>query len=141
MTVSSRPVIPTIAARDAIVVLSTAPDTATGEGIARVLVEERLAACVNVVPGLVSVYHWKGAVARDSEVLCVIKTRRALLARMARRLGELHPYDVPEILSLRVQAGARPYLAWLRAETRPMVRKTTSARVSRSGKRGKEPKG
>jgi len=133
MGASRRPAMTTVAARDAIVVLSTAPDAPAGERIARALVEERLAACVNVVPGLVSVYHWKGSVARGREVLCVIKTRRGLLARMANRLRELHPYEVPEILSLGVEAGARPYLAWLRAQTQPVPRKAASARRARSG--------
>ncbi len=108
--------------RDAVVALSTAPDVATGERLATVLVEERLAACVNVVPGLASIYRWKGRVERASEVLCILKTRRPLLAQVARRLAELHPYEVPELLVLPVGGGTRTYLAWLREETRSASR-------------------
>jgi periplasmic divalent cation tolerance protein len=103
-------------------VLSTAPDAATGEHLASVLVEERLAACVNVVPGLASIYRWKGRVERSSEALCILKTRRPLLTRLTKRLADLHPYEVPELLVLPVIAGARSYLAWLREETRSSPR-------------------
>ncbi len=122
---------PMAAARDAIVVLSTAPDAATGERIARTLVEARLAACVNIVTGVVSVYRWQGSVARDPEVLCLIKTRRSLIARLAARLREVHPYEVPEILALRIEAGASPYLDWLRAETGVVAVKKSPARRTR----------
>ncbi len=140
METPTRPAAPMVAARDAIVVLSTAPDAATGERIARTLVESRLAACVNIVPGLVSVYRWKGSISREAEVLCVIKTRRALLPRMAARLREAHPYDVPEILAIGVSAAARSYLQWLRAETRETPRKNPVARRTRShtAKKGKK---
>ena len=140
MGTTTRPRASLATARDAIVVLSTAPDTATGERIARALVEARLAACVNVVPGLVSIYRWKGSVSRDPEVLCVIKTRRTLLSRMAARLREVHPHEVPEILAIAVQAGARPYLEWLLAETRPESRKKAPAGRSRSVPKQREKK-
>ena len=138
MGTTTRPAASLAAARDAIVVLSTAPDIATGERIGRALVEARLAACVNVVPGLVSIYRWKGSLSRDSEVLCVIKTRRTLLSRMAARLRQVHPYEVPEILAIAVQSGARPYLAWLLAETRPGSRKKAPAGRRRSLPKQKE---
>ena len=101
----------------ALLVLSTAPDRATAERIAGTLVEERLAACVNIVPGVTSVYRWKGKIERDAEVLCLIKTRGSLLAKLSRRLTALHPYDVPEVIALRISGGAPPYLKWLMDQT------------------------
>lgn len=105
-----------------LLVLSTAPDRAVAGRIARALVQERLAACVNIVPGLTSVYRWKGKVERDREVLCLIKTRATLLSRLTRRLTALHPYDVPEVIALRIAGGARPYLNWLAEQTREQER-------------------
>jgi periplasmic divalent cation tolerance protein len=98
------------------VVLCTAP-VDRAEELARALVEERLAACVNIVPHVTSVYRWKGAVERDSEALLVIKSPAALFARLEARLRELHPYEVFELLALPVEEGHRPYLDWVRAET------------------------
>jgi periplasmic divalent cation tolerance protein len=103
----------------AVVVLSTAGSQEEAERIATTLVEERLAACVNLVAPLTSIYRWQGAIERATEVLLVIKTRRALAARLMARLGALHSYDVPEAIVLPIIAGARPYLDWLRAETLP----------------------
>ncbi len=103
----------------AAVVLSTAGSTEEAERIATALVAERLAACVNLVPGLTSIYRWQGAVERASEVLLIIKTRRSLTTRLIARLGALHSYDVPEAIVLPIDAGARPYLAWLLGETAP----------------------
>lgn len=134
---------PTSLARggEAVIVLSTAPDGETAERIANALVNERLAACVNLVPGLVSIYHWKGAVSRDPEVLCLAKTRRALLARLAKRLKELHPYEVPELIALPVAAGARTYLQWLLAETRARGRSTRAKRAARTQRASKVRRG
>lgn len=100
-----------------LLVLSTAPDRATAERIASTLVEERLAACVNIMPGVRSIYRWKGKIERDAEVLCLIKTRASLLAKLSRRLTALHPYDVPEVIALRISGGAKPYLKWLMDQT------------------------
>lgn len=99
------------------VVLMTVPDGRTGERIARVLVEERLIACANLVPGVTSVYRWEGEVRADAEHLVVMKTRAPLLERLFRRAAELHPYDVPELIAVPVTAGSRPYSAWVRGET------------------------
>ena len=101
------------------VVLMTAPDAETGERLARALVEARLAACVNVVPGVRSVYRWEGRVECDGEVLLVAKTRAGRTAELAARVGELHPYELPELLELAADGGSAGYLAWVRAETRP----------------------
>jgi periplasmic divalent cation tolerance protein len=84
-----------------------------GERIARALVERGLAACVNVVPGVVSIYRWKGAVERAPESLLVIKTRADRFEELRAALVALHPYEVPELLGVPVAAGHAPYLAWL----------------------------
>lgn len=96
-----------------IVALSTVGSAEDAERIARELVGRRLAACVNVVGGVVSVYRWKGAVERDEERLLVIKTRAERLEELRQALVELHPYEVPELVALPVEAGHAPYLAWL----------------------------
>jgi len=99
-----------------VVVLSTAPDASVAERIGRTLVEERLAACANVLPGVTSVFRWKGAVETEAEVLMVIKTTADTVERTRRRLVELHPYEVPEVLALGVVDGHLPYLDWVRDE-------------------------
>jgi periplasmic divalent cation tolerance protein len=96
-----------------VVLLSTVGTAEDAERIARALVERRLAACVNVVPGLVSVYRWKGEVRRDDERLLIIKTRAAKLEALREALVTLHPYDLPELVALPIEAGHAPYLAWL----------------------------
>lgn len=96
-----------------IVALSTVGSAEDADRIARELVGRRLAACVNVVGGVVSVYRWKGAVERDEERLLVIKTRAERLEELRQALVELHPYEVPELVALPVEAGHAPYLAWL----------------------------
>jgi len=97
----------------------TAPDTEVGARIARTLVEERLAACVNLVPGVRSIYRWEGAVEEAAEVLLVVKTRADRGRALADRVRELHPYDVPEVLTLPVAGGSADYLAWVQAEVAP----------------------
>ncbi|MFA6029444.1 MAG: divalent-cation tolerance protein CutA [Elusimicrobiota bacterium] len=103
------------------VVLVTAPDRRTGLRLARALVAERLAACVNLVGSLRSVYRWKGKVEEASEVLLLAKTRAALLPRLQRRVKALHPCSVPEVLALPVAGGSPSYLSWLdaAADARP----------------------
>jgi len=101
------------------VALSTAPDADTGLRIARALVEERLAACVNLVPAVRSVYRWEGRMQEDAEVLLVIKTRAARLDALGERLRALHPYDLPELVALPVTGGLAGYLAWVSGEVTP----------------------
>jgi periplasmic divalent cation tolerance protein len=94
------------------IVLTTMPDDARAETLAVTLVEERLAACVNVLPPMRSVYCWKEAVERDAERQIVIKTSRDRLARLEARVRELHPYELPEWMVIGAEAG-RAYGAWL----------------------------
>lgn len=95
-------------------VLVTAPDAQLAESLARTLVEERLAACANVIPGLVSVYRWKGEVQRDEEALMILKTTQSRIAPLRERVVQLHPYEVPEVLVLNVVDGHETYLGWVR---------------------------
>ena len=99
------------------VVWMSVPDGATGERIARALVEERLIACANLLPGVTSVYRWEGRVHADAEHLVVMKTRAELLERVFARAAELHPYEVPELIATPVVAGSRAYCGWVRGET------------------------
>jgi len=96
------------------IVLVTVPDAETAKKIARALVEERLAACVNLVPGLTSVYRWEGEVHEDAELLLVIKTTDDALKGLEERVRALHPYSVPEILAIEVDRGFERYLAWVK---------------------------
>ena len=94
--------------------LCTVPDTESALKLARTLVEERLAACVNVIPRVTSVYRWQGAVEQNDEVLLVIKTAATVdLDKMKDRLLTVHPYDVPELLLLPVSYGLDKYVAWI----------------------------
>jgi periplasmic divalent cation tolerance protein len=100
------------------IVTITAPAGAPAARIARTLVAERLAACVNIVPRISSIYRWKGKVERATESLLIAKTRGALLPRLIKRVQSIHPYEVPEIVAVPISRGAKSYLAWLAAETR-----------------------
>lgn len=104
-------------ASEVVLALSTAPDGETATRIARALVDERLIACANLVPGLTSIYRWQGRVQADAEVLLLMKTRRALVPRLKERLPQLHPYDVPELVVADVTDGLEPYCRWVRGET------------------------
>jgi periplasmic divalent cation tolerance protein len=104
---------------DALVVLVTAPSAEEAAALARTLVAERLAACGNVVPALRSIYRWKGKVRDEAEALLVLKTTRARLAPLRDRVLQLHPYQVPEVLALAVEAGSEDYLGWIAGETSP----------------------
>jgi periplasmic divalent cation tolerance protein len=100
-----------------IVVLMTAPDGETAGRIAHTLVEEGLVACVNIVPGLRSIYYWEGRLCDDSEVLCLCKTRAELFAAMRERVSSLHPYSVPEIIAVPLAQGSASYLEWVAQST------------------------
>ena len=102
-----------------VIVLTTLPSDGDAESLAVRLVDEKLAACVNILPPMRSVYRWKGAIERADERQLVIKTTRAQLNALEARLRTLHPYDVPEFLVLAVDSGSVTYLSWLFESTRP----------------------
>jgi periplasmic divalent cation tolerance protein len=103
---------------DKIVVLTTCAAEADAERLARALVAGRLAACVNVVPGVRSFYHWKGEIESSEEFLLIVKTSRDLFPALRAEMEKLHAYEVPELLALPVVAGAENYLSWLQSNLR-----------------------
>jgi periplasmic divalent cation tolerance protein len=104
----------------ALIVFVTVPNEHVGAHLGRVLVEERLAACVNVLPAIKSIYVWEGEVQEQGEALCLIKTQLARFAALEARLRELHPYQIPEILGVQPARGNEPYLRWIdEATARP----------------------
>ena len=94
-------------------VLSTCPDRETAERIAAILVEQRLAACVNIVPGLTSVYRWQGRIEKDPELLLLIKTEADRFEALARTLRDHHPYELPEVVAVTLSNGSADYLNWI----------------------------
>ena len=102
-----------------IVAFSTFPDPDKAAEVARTLVAEQLAACVNLVGPVRSIYRWQGAISDDRETLAIIKTTDERFDALKARLVALHPYEVAEVIALPVEAGHAPYLAWVAAETEP----------------------
>lgn len=100
-----------------LIILCTCPDRTTAERIAETVVSERLAACVNIAPGLTSIYRWEGQIQREAELLLLIKTRQAVYPQLEARIRELHPYQVPEIIALPIQTGSAAYLDWIADNT------------------------
>jgi periplasmic divalent cation tolerance protein len=98
---------------DKIVALSTCESQEDAIRIANHLVEHQLAACVNILPGITSVYRWKGKIERAGEFLLVIKTSSALLENLKQELKTIHPYDVPELVAVTIVDGAESYLDWM----------------------------
>jgi len=103
--------------RDSVVVFVTVGSAAEGDRLARSLVEAKLAACVNRLPGIQSVYFWEGKLEQSAEELLVIKTRKALFPALEKHVRELHSYAVPEVIALPIVAGSEPYLQWLSEQT------------------------
>lgn len=101
------------------VVLVTGPTPESLESIARTLIEERLIACANILPTVRSIYRWEGAVEETPEALAIFKTTGGRVDALERRIAELHPYDVPEILAVDVAGGSEAYLAWVRGCVAP----------------------
>jgi periplasmic divalent cation tolerance protein len=104
---------------DKILVLSTCSSKEEADKIARNLVEKRVAACVNVLPGVRSIYRWRGAVEEASECLLIVKSRRDLAGRLRAEIEKSHSYEVPEVLVLGIVDGAAAYLDWLERELEP----------------------
>jgi uncharacterized protein involved in tolerance to divalent cations len=102
---------------DCVVVWTTIGSTADGRGMASILVTERLAACVNVLPEMESFYRWKGQVEDDRERQLVMKTTAARVAALKARVHELHDYDVPEFIVMPIVGGSDAYLNWIREST------------------------
>ncbi|MGA2169537.1 MAG: divalent-cation tolerance protein CutA [Terracidiphilus sp.] len=100
------------------IVLTTAADPDEASRLARTLVEERLAACATLIPAVQSIYHWEGQVESSTETLLLLKTGPDQLPALEDRLHELHSYQTPEFLVLRVEAGSHPYLEWLQSSLR-----------------------
>jgi len=98
---------------DAVIVLSTLPNPEKAAEVARILVEEQLCACVNLVQQVRSIYRWEGKVSDDQETLAIMKTLRGSVDALSARLVALHPYQVPEVIVLPVVGGHAPYLAWI----------------------------
>jgi periplasmic divalent cation tolerance protein len=129
-----------VPASQARIVLSTAGAEQEARSIARLLVDERLAACVNIIGPIRSIYRWRDAVEDEPEFLLLIKTRASLLGHVKRRVIELHSYEVPEVLALAPSGGSEAYLGWLLESTtsKPMRAKARARRSTRgrSGKSG-----
>lgn len=102
---------------EVLVVLCTCPDEAAAGRLAQGLVGQRLAACVNILPAIRSIYRWKGETQDDPEVLMIAKTTRSTYARLEAWLMDHHPYDVPEVLALPVPLGSAAYLGWVAEES------------------------
>ena len=110
----------------ALIVHCTCPDEANATAIAEALLTARLAACVQVVPGLTSLYRWQGEIQRDHEVLLLIKTEADRFDAVCGTIRSYHPYELPEILAVEAVAGLPAYLDWVRAETRNIEPPETS---------------
>jgi periplasmic divalent cation tolerance protein len=96
-----------------LIVYCTCPDHAAAQKLARELVASRLAACVNILPGVESLYRWQGNIEHDNEILLLIKSDTAHFGALEDTISNLHPYEVPEILAVPVEAGHEPYLEWI----------------------------
>jgi periplasmic divalent cation tolerance protein len=103
---------------DALLVFTTLPSADKAAELAKLVVEERLAACANLLPAIRSIYRWQGKLQDENEVLLLLKTRAEHLERLKLRILELHPYEVPEVLAVPVESGYQPYLEWLAGETK-----------------------
>ena len=106
-----------MATERAILIYTTWPSATDAEAAGRALVEQRLAACVNILPAMVSLYRWEGRIERGGEAVMLIKTRASLAEAAQAAVKEMHPYDVPAIAVLKPESWDRAYLDWLIAET------------------------
>ena len=100
-----------------LVVLVTTPTKEVGEEIAQKLVASKLAACVNLLPGITSIYDWEDQIHQDTEILLIIKTRATCFEALSETVQKIHPYDVPEIVALPITSGSKNYLDWITSVT------------------------
>lgn len=103
---------------EVLLVMTTFGDTETAQSVARELVARGLVACVNLLPGATSIYHWQGKLCEEREVVAILKTTREGFPALESALAEFHPYDVPEIIALPITAGSERYLAFVRDQVR-----------------------
>ena len=108
---------PRLLMEQVLIVMTQMPDADSARSMARLLVESRLAACVNIMPGVQSIYRWQGQIEQASEVALMIKTTQRHYDQLQQAIVSAHPYDVPEVIALAVTAGHSPYLHWVAAET------------------------
>ncbi|MEK7450172.1 MAG: divalent-cation tolerance protein CutA [Planctomycetota bacterium] len=102
-----------------LIVFVTTPSEKVAVKIGRAVVKQKLAACVNIIPKIRSLYTWQGKFYDEREALMILKTRRSYFPKLARAIKKLHPYEVPEIIGLKIDRGYKPYLKWLLTNTRP----------------------
>ena len=100
-----------------IIVLNTCNSDEIASSIAETLVSKKLAACVNIVKGVESVYQWQGKIERDKEILLIIKTRQSLFSQLEQAIQELHDYELPEIIAVPINTGEKNYLNWIQSAT------------------------
>ncbi|KYN98276.1 putative cutA [Plasmodium gaboni] len=96
-----------------IAVYVTTPSKEVAEKISYVLLEEKLVSCVNIIPGILSLYHWKGEIAKDNEVLMMIKTKKHLFEEIVKFVKSNHPYEIPEVIAVPIEHGSKDYLDWV----------------------------
>lgn len=117
------------------VCLITAPEGDKAAGLARMLVEERHAACVNIVPAIQSIYWWQGKLEHSAESLLIVKTDKVKVSALIKAVKRAHPYSVPEVISLRIKEGNRDYLKWIAESLGTSVKKQ---RIPKGTKKAKE---
>jgi periplasmic divalent cation tolerance protein len=103
--------------KDFIVVLITCPSPEEAENLSKKILSERLAACVNIINSVHSLFHWQGKIEDDQESLMIVKTRSVLLDQLKTFVQENHPYDVPEVIALPIVGGSDDYMEWMKSET------------------------
>ena len=101
---------------EVVIVLVTVPGLREGRRISRAILTSRLAACVNVIPGVQSLYHWKGTMVLEKEVMLVMKTTRLRYRRLEQKIKQLHPYEVPEVIAVPLICGSPQYIEWVTRE-------------------------